>query len=69
MNGIRKVWPPLLLLAPSLIVLGVFVYGLIAANFTTSMTDNHTAAQATGQQPTAFVGLDNYVALLATSDF
>ena len=69
MNGIRKIWPPILLLAPSLIVLGVFVYGLIAANFTTSITDNHTAAQATGQQPTAFVGLDNYVALLATDDF
>jgi len=69
MNGVRKVWPPLLMLAPSLVVLAVFVYGLIAANFTTSITDNHTAAQATGQQPTSFVGLDNYVGLLATDDF
>lgn len=69
MRGIRKVGPPLLLLAPSLILLAVFVYGLIAANFSTSITDNHTAAQATGQQPTAVVWLDNYGALLASDDF
>ncbi|MGO2095875.1 MAG: carbohydrate ABC transporter permease [Candidatus Microbacterium stercoravium] len=69
MKGIRKAGAPLLLLAPSLIVLAVFVYGLIAANITPSITDNHTAAQATGQQPTTFVGVDNYVGLLGSSDF
>ncbi|GAA1854287.1 sugar ABC transporter permease [Myceligenerans crystallogenes] len=66
---LRRVGPPLLLLAPSLILLGVFVYGLIAVNFRMSFTDNHTAAQATGQEPTAGVGLENYFALLGNDDF
>ncbi|MGI5191730.1 carbohydrate ABC transporter permease [Promicromonospora sp. CA-289599] len=68
-NKLRRLGPPLLLLAPSLILIGVFVYGLIAANFTTSLTDNHTAAQATGQEPTAFVWFTNYLDLLASEDF
>jgi len=68
-NKLRRLGPPLLLLAPSLILIGVFVYGLIAANFTTSLTDNHTAAQATGQEPTAFVWFANYLDLLASEDF
>jgi glucose/mannose transport system permease protein len=33
------------------------------------MTDNHTAAQATGQQPALFVWFANYVDLLASEDF
>ncbi len=69
LNKLRRVGPPLLMLAPSLILVGVFVYGLIAANFTTSLTDNHTAAQATGQQPAAFVWFTNYLDLLASEDF
>ncbi|MFD6142376.1 carbohydrate ABC transporter permease [Promicromonospora sp. NPDC060271] len=68
-NKLRRLGPPLLLLAPSLILVGVFVYGLIAANFTTSLTDNHTAAQATGQKPTALVWFTNYLDLLASEDF
>ena len=69
LNKLRRVGPPLLMLAPSLILLGVFVYGLIAANFSTSFTDNHTAAQATGQAPTTFVWFTNYLDLLASEDF
>jgi glucose/mannose transport system permease protein len=69
LNKLRRLGPPLLLLAPSLILVGVFVYGLIAANFTTSLTDNHTAAQATGQKPTAVVWFTNYLDLLASEDF
>jgi len=57
------------MLAPSLILVGVFVYGLIAANFSTSFTDNHTAAQATGQKPAVFVWFTNYLDLLANEDF
>ncbi|WP_402463081.1 carbohydrate ABC transporter permease [Isoptericola aurantiacus] len=68
-HRLRRLGPPLLLLAPSLILLAVFVYGLIAANFQTSITDNHTAAQATGQQPVVVVWFDNYVDLLASDDF
>ncbi|MFD7023833.1 carbohydrate ABC transporter permease [Promicromonospora sukumoe] len=69
LNKLRRVGPPLLMLSPSLILLGVFVYGLIAANFSTSLTDNHTAAQATGQQPAVLVWFTNYVDLLASEDF
>lgn len=69
MKGIRRAGPPLLLLAPSIVLVGLFVYGLIAANFRSSITDNHTAAQATGQMPSVLVWFDNYTALLATDDF
>ncbi|MCP2266958.1 carbohydrate ABC transporter permease [Promicromonospora thailandica] len=69
LKKLRRVGPPLLLLAPSLILVGVFVYGLIAANFSTSFTDSHTAAQATRQKPTAFVWFTNYLDLLASEDF
>lgn len=60
---------PLLMILPSLILIGVFVYGLLGVNFWTSMTDNHSAAQASGREPTAFVGLTNYIELLMTEDF
>lgn len=69
LKKLRRVGPPLLLLAPSLILVGIFVYGLIVANFTTSLTDNHTAAQATGQEPAAMVWFTNYLDLLASEDF
>ncbi|MDO8143519.1 MULTISPECIES: carbohydrate ABC transporter permease [unclassified Isoptericola] len=68
-HRLRRLGAPLLLLAPSLILLGVFVYGLIAANFNTSITDNHTAAQATGQEPVTTVWFQNYVDLLGSDDF
>lgn len=61
--------PPLLLISPTLILLGVFVYGLLAVNARTSMTDVHTAAQTTGKAPSSFVGLQNYIDLLGTEAF
>ena len=69
MKTVKRWGPPLLLLAPSILLIAVFVYGLIAANFGTSFSDNHNAAQATGQAPSAFVGLQNYFDLLASDDF
>ncbi|MQS08260.1 carbohydrate ABC transporter permease [Streptomyces alkaliphilus] len=66
---LKRVGAPLLLLAPSLILVGVFVYGLIAANFRTSLTDIHTAGQATGQQPSQTVWFENYTALLTSEAF
>lgn len=65
----RKYAAPLLMVAPSLILVGVFVYILIGQNFWTSLTDNHTAAQANGVQPSNFVGFENYVGLLTDSAF
>jgi glucose/mannose transport system permease protein len=69
LKSLRRAGPPLLLLAPSLILIAVFVYGLIGANFQTSITDNHTAAQATGQEPSAVVWFQNYFALLGDDAF
>ena len=69
LNTLRRLGPPLLLLTPSLILVGVFVYGLIAANVSTSFTDDHTAAQAVGREPAAFVWFTNYFDLLGSDDF
>ncbi|ASK65414.1 sugar ABC transporter permease [Brachybacterium avium] len=60
---------PLLMILPSILLIGIFVYGLLGVNFWTSMTDNHSAAQASGRKPVAFVGLTNYIELLLTEDF
>ncbi|MBD8078688.1 carbohydrate ABC transporter permease [Cellulosimicrobium arenosum] len=69
LKSLRRAGPPLLMLAPSLILVGVFVYGLIGANFQTSVTDNHTAAQATGREPSLLVWFQNYTDLLGTEAF
>lgn len=66
---LRRWGPPLLLISPSAILMAVFVYGLLAANARTSMTDIHTAAQATGREPSSWVWLDNYIALLGSDAF
>ncbi|HWJ84653.1 MAG TPA: sugar ABC transporter permease [Cellulomonas sp.] len=68
-RNLRRWGPPLLLISPSLILLGVFVYGLLAINAHTSMTDMNTSAQTAGLKPTSFVGLANYGDLLSSPDF
>ncbi|MDB1086113.1 sugar ABC transporter permease [Streptomyces sp. ACA25] len=68
-TSVKRAGAPLLLLAPSLFLVGLFVYGLIAVNLRTSMTDVHTAGQATGQQPSEHVGFDNYFELLSSEAF
>ena len=65
----RRWGPPLLLITPSLILIAVFVYGLIAVNAWTSATDMHTAAQSTGVTPTRFVWFENYAQLLGSDSF
>lgn len=57
-------WPSLAMLAPSILLLGVFVYGLIGWNFQISLTNRDSLAPATG-----YVGLDNYVTLLTEPRF
>jgi glucose/mannose transport system permease protein len=62
-HGRLRHWGPgLLLLSPSLVLLGVFVYGLIGWTTKLSVSDQHTALPSKG-----FVGLDNFTALF-TSD-
>lgn len=59
MRKARDWLPGLLLVLPSIILIGIFVYGLIGWNFQLSMTDKHLP----GPKPGEFVGLDNYAAL------
>ncbi|MGH8792856.1 MAG: carbohydrate ABC transporter permease [Stackebrandtia sp.] len=59
MRGIRRWGPGLLLISPSLVLLGVFVYGFLGWNVRVSMTSWQ------GFAPTYdFVGVDNYVTLM-----
>lgn len=58
MRRLRQWGPGLLLLSPSLILLAVFVYGLIAWTTKVSLNDQHTALGSKG-----FVGLKNYTDL------
>lgn len=62
--SLRTVGPPALLISPTVILIGVFVYGLVAANINTSLTDQHTRAPAT-----KYVGLENYTALFRDDTF
>ncbi|MEO5878100.1 MAG: sugar ABC transporter permease [Streptosporangiaceae bacterium] len=55
---LRRWGPGLLLLSPSLILLAIFVYGLIAWTVKLSLSDEHDALGDKG-----FVGLDNFVDL------
>lgn len=55
--------PPVLLMAPTIVLLGVFVYGLIGAGVNTSLTDNVRG------QSTRYVGLDNYTKLFGDDTF
>ncbi|WP_433367456.1 carbohydrate ABC transporter permease [Actinoplanes sp. CA-142083] len=55
MRRLRHWGPGLLLLSPSLVLLAVFVYGLIAWTTKVSVSDQHDALGSKG-----FVGLDNY---------
>lgn len=68
-DRLRRIGPPLLLISPSLILVGVFVYGLVGANIQTSLTNAHTVAQSVGAAPSRVVGVQNYTALLASPDF
>jgi glucose/mannose transport system permease protein len=51
-----KTWGPgLLLVAPSIVAIGVFVYGLIGSTVNLSLTDRHSARPAEN-----YVGTENY---------
>ena len=55
MRGVRRWGPGLLLVSPSIILIGVFVYGLIGWNIRVSTSDWRAANRTNG-----FVGLDVY---------
>ncbi|MBH0054925.1 sugar ABC transporter permease [Salinibacterium sp. SWN139] len=63
-KGYKNWGPPLLLISPTIIVLGIFVYGLIGANISVSLSNRNSLVPAT-----EFVGLDNYIALFGEERF
>lgn len=68
-RNIRRWGPPVLLISPSLILLGIFVYGLLISNFVRSTQDVKNLGQLTGALPSKNVGLQNYSDLLRNDDF
>lgn len=66
MHGRIRTWGPgALVLLPTVLLLGYFVYGLIAWTFNTSLTDKHSARPV----PTNHVGFENYVNLFGEERF
>lgn len=60
LKSMRKHWLSLAILSPSLILLGVFIYGFIGLNINISLTDE----VGLNSQNANYIGLDNYLALL-----
>ena len=68
-GGFKQWGPGILLISPSLILVGIFVYGLIGTNVYTSLLDNHTPAQVNGRKPIHFVAFENFKTLFTDPDF
>lgn len=68
-NPIKQWGPALLLISPSLILVGVFVYGLIGSNIYTSLLDTNERAQVSGMRESHFVGFENFKNLFTDADF
>lgn len=64
MNSLRRHLPSLAMLAPTILLVGVFVYGLIGWNFQISLTD-----RASLSSEYSYVGFDNYGDLLTDPRF
>ncbi|MEV8636396.1 sugar ABC transporter permease [Streptosporangium sp. NPDC051023] len=58
MTRVRRWLPGLLLVTPSIVVIGVFVYGMLGWNLRLAMTDRHDEISE-GR----FVGLENFITL------
>ncbi|MEU4198222.1 sugar ABC transporter permease [Kribbella sp. NPDC026611] len=66
MHGRIRTWGPgALVLLPTVLLLGYFVYGLIAWSFNTSLTSRHTARKG----PASYVGFENYGHLFGEDRF
>ncbi|MGN7978560.1 carbohydrate ABC transporter permease [Microbacterium sp. 22195] len=62
-KGIRNWGPPLLLISPTIVLLGIFVYVMIGQNFYTAMTKDSALSAS------EFVGLQNFTDLLTEPRF
>jgi glucose/mannose transport system permease protein len=66
MHGRIRTWGPgALVLLPTVLLLGYFVYGLIGWTFNTSLTDRHTARKGSAN----YVGIENYTHLFGEDRF
>lgn len=63
-KGIRNWGPGLLLVSPTIVLIGIFVYGLIGWNVNISLTDRHSVTPAT-----QYVGFANFTALFREDRF
>lgn len=68
-SRLRNWLPGVLLISPSVILVGIFVYGLIGVNVHTSLTDKYDNARSTGAAAWKVVGLDNFSNLFGNEDF
>lgn len=68
-SRLRNWLPGVLLISPSVILVGIFVYGLIGVNVHTSLTDKYDNARSTGAAAWKVVGLDNFINLFGNKDF
>ncbi|HEU4513894.1 MAG TPA: sugar ABC transporter permease [Nocardioidaceae bacterium] len=64
MKGIRNWGPGLLLVSPTILLIGIFVYGLIGRNVSISLSNQHSFAPAT-----EFVGFENFANLFTEDRF
>lgn len=64
MKGIRNWGPGLLLVSPTIVLIGIFVYGLIGENLRIALSNRHSFAPAT-----EFVGFENFANLFAEDRF
>lgn len=64
MKGIRNWGPGLLLVSPTLVLIGIFVYGLIGKTVQISLSNRHSIAPAT-----EYVGLENFANLFKEDRF
>jgi len=65
----RRYGPPLLLIAPSVILIGIFVYYLIGSSAWLSLQDTNTNPQFAGVEPSNTVWFQNYIDLLKDPAF
>jgi glucose/mannose transport system permease protein len=63
-KGIRNWGPGLLLVSPTILLIGIFVYGLIGRNVSMSLSNQHSFAPAT-----EFVGFENFANLFTEDRF
>ncbi len=64
MKGIRNWGAGLLLVSPTILLIGIFVYGLIGRNVSISLSNQHSFAPAT-----EFVGFENFAKLFSEDRF